>query len=145
MMKREQSLMDYKVGDTATFSKTITDDEIRRFADLVGDHNSVHLNDEFARKTRFGRRIAHGMLSASLISTCIGTQLPGNGAIYLSQTFKFVAPVYPGDTVTARVTIMKIRDDKAIVTLETICFNQNQEPVVKGEAVVMVDEPEKGA
>lgn len=137
--------MDYNVGDTATFSKTITDDEIRRFADLVGDHNSVHLNDEFAQRTRFGRRIAHGMLSASLISTCIGTQLPGNGAIYLSQTFKFVAPVYPGDTVTARVTITKIRDDKPIVTLETICFNQNQEPVVKGEAVVMVDEPEKGA
>lgn len=137
--------MDYKVGDTATFSKTITDDEIRRFADLVGDHNSVHLNDEFAQRTRFGRRIAHGMLSASLISTCIGTQLPGNGAIYLSQTFKFVAPVYPGDTVTARVTITKIRDDKPIVTLETICFNQNQEPVVKGEAVVMVDEPEKAA
>lgn len=137
--------MDYNVGDTATFSKTITDDEIRRFADLVGDHNSVHLNDAFAQRTRFGRRIAHGMLSASLISTCIGTQLPGNGAIYLSQTFKFVAPVYPGDTVTARVTITKIRDDKPIVTLETICFNQNQEPVVKGEAVVMVDEPEKGA
>ena len=137
--------MDYNVGDTATFSKTITDDEIRRFADLVGDHNSVHLNDEFAQRTRFGRRIAHGMLSASLISTCIGTQLPGNGAIYLSQSFKFLAPVYPGDTVSARVTITKVRDDKPIVTLETICFNQNQEQVVKGEAVVMVDEPEKAA
>jgi 3-hydroxybutyryl-CoA dehydratase len=137
--------MDYKVGDTATFSKTITDDEIKMFADLVGDHNSVHLNDEFAKKTRFGRRIAHGMLSASLISTCIGTQLPGNGAIYLSQSFKFIAPVYPGDTVTARVTITKVRDDKPIVTLETICFNQNEEPVVKGEAVVMVDEAERAA
>jgi len=137
--------MDYKVGDTATFSKTITDDEIRKFADLVGDHNSVHLNDEFAQRTRFGRRIAHGMLSASLISTCIGTQLPGNGAIYLSQTFKFVAPVYPGDTVTARVTITKVRDDKPIVTLETICFNQNEETLVKGEAVVMVDDLENGA
>ena len=132
--------MDYKVGDTATVSKTITDDDIRHFADLIGDHNSVHIDDEFAKKTRFGRRIAHGMLSASLISTCIGTQLPGNGAIYLSQTFKFVAPVYPGDTVTARVTITKVRDDKPIVTLETVCFNQNEEPVVKGEAVVMVDE-----
>jgi 3-hydroxybutyryl-CoA dehydratase len=85
------------------------------------------------------------MLSASLISTCIGTRLPGNGAIYLSQTFKFVAPVYPGDTVTARVTITKVRDDKPIITLETVCFNQNEEPVVKGEAVVMVDEPESGA
>ena len=132
--------MDYKVGDSATFSKTITDDDIRKFADLVGDHNGVHLDDEIAKKTRFGRRIAHGMLSASLISTCIGTRLPGNGAIYLSQTFKFVAPVYPGDTVTARVTITNVRDDKPIITLETICFNQNQEPVVKGEAVVMVEE-----
>ncbi len=132
--------MEYKVGDTATLSKTITDDDIRQFADLIGDHNSVHLNDEFAKQTRFGRRIAHGMLSASLISTCIGTKLPGNGAIYLSQTFKFIAPVYPDDTVTARVTITGIRDDKPIVTLETICFNQNQEPVVKGEAVVMVEQ-----
>lgn len=133
-------MTDYKVGDSATFSKTITDDDIRKFADLVGDHNSVHLNDEIAKKTRFGRRIAHGMLSASLISTCIGTQLPGNGAIYLSQTFKFLAPVYPGDTVTARVTITRVRDDKPIITLETICFNQDQETVVKGEAVVMVEE-----
>ncbi|MCU1265463.1 MAG: MaoC domain protein dehydratase [Acidobacteria bacterium] len=132
--------MGYKIGDTATVSKTITDDDIRTFADLIGDHNSVHLNDEFASQTRFGRRIAHGMLSASLISTCIGTQLPGNGAIYLSQTFKFVAPVYPGDTVTARVTITKIREDKPIVTLETVCFNQNEELVVKGEAVVLVEE-----
>jgi 3-hydroxybutyryl-CoA dehydratase len=132
-------LTDYKAGDSATISKTITDDAIRQFADLIGDHNSVHLDDEFAKQTRFGRRIAHGMLSASLISTCIGTRLPGNGAIYLSQTFKFVAPVYPGDTVTARVTITKVRDDKPIITLDTICFNQNQETVVKGEAVVMVD------
>jgi 3-hydroxybutyryl-CoA dehydratase len=131
--------MDYKVGDTATFSKTITDDAIRQFADLVGDHNSVHLDDEFSKKTRFGRRIAHGMLSASLISTCLGTQLPGNGAIYLSQSFKFLAPVYPGDTVTARVTITKIREDKPVVTLETHCFNQNEEPVVRGEAVVLVE------
>lgn len=131
--------MNYKIGDTASVSKEITDDEIRKFADLVGDHNSVHLNDEFARKTRFGRRIAHGMLSASLISTAIGTRLPGNGAVYLSQTFRFVAPVFPGDTVTARVTITNIREDKPIVTLETICFNQHDEPVVKGEAIVLVD------
>lgn len=132
--------MNLKVGDTATLSKTITDKEIRQFADLIGDHNSVHLNDEFAQKTRFGRRIAHGMLSASLISTCIGTKMPGNGAFYLSQTFKFVAPVYPGDTVTAKVTVTKIREDKPIVTLETICVNQHDEQVVKGEAVVMLDD-----
>ena len=133
--------MNYKVGDSATVSKTITDEAIRQFADLVGDDNSVHLNDEFAKRSRFGRRIAHGLLSASLISTAIGTKLPGNGAVYLSQSFKFVAPVYPGDTVTARVTITKVREDKPILTLETICFNQNEDVVVKGEAVVLVDDP----
>lgn len=134
--------MSYKVGDMATVSKTITDDEIKRFADLVGDHNSIHLNDEFARTTRFGRRIAHGMLSASLISTAIGTRLPGAGAVYLSQTFRFVAPVFPDDTITARVTITNVREDKPIVTLETVCFNQHNQPVVKGEAVVLIDPPE---
>ncbi len=132
--------MNLKIGDTATLSKTITDDDIRRYADLIGDHNSVHLDDDFARQTRFGRRIAHGMLSASLISTTIGTKLPGPGTVYLSQTFKFVAPVYPGDTVTAQVSITKIREDKPIVTLETVCFNQHGEPVVRGEAVVLAED-----
>lgn len=131
--------MNFNVGDTASLSKTITDDDIRLFADLVGDRNSVHLDDDYARKTRFGRRIAHGMLSASLISTAIGTKLPGAGTIYLSQTFRFVAPVYPGDTVTARVTVTKLRADKPIVTLETVCLNQRDELVVTGEAVVLVE------
>ncbi len=132
--------MNLKLGDTATITKTITDDDIRAFADLLGDNNSVHLDDEFAKKTRFGRRIAHGMLSASLISTAIGTKLPGAGAIYLSQSFRFMAPVYPGDTITARVTISQIRDDKPIITLETICSNQQDQIVVKGEAVVLVED-----
>jgi len=132
--------MNLKLGDTATITKTITDDDIRAFADLLDDNNSVHLDDEFAKKTRFGRRIAHGMLSASLISTAIGTKLPGAGAIYLSQSFRFMAPVYPGDTITARVTISQIRDDKPIITLETICSNQQDQIVVKGEAVVLVED-----
>jgi acyl dehydratase len=131
--------MSFKIGDTATLSKTITDEDIRLFADLIGDHNSIHLDEEFARKSRFGRRVAHGMLSASLISAVIGSELPGPGTAYLGQTFQFVAPVFPGDTVTARVTITKIREDKPIVTLETICFNQHHETVIKGEAVVRVD------
>jgi 3-hydroxybutyryl-CoA dehydratase len=131
--------MNFNVGDEATLSKTITDDDIQIFADLIGDHNSVHLNDEFAAKSRFGRRIAHGMLSASLISSAIGCKLPGNGAVYLSQSLKFVAPVYPGDTVTAKVTITNIRPDKPIITLETLCHKQDGELVVKGEAVVLVD------
>lgn len=131
--------MNFKVGDQASVRKTITDEDIRVFADLVGDHNSIHLDDEYASKTRFGRRIAHGMLSASLISTVIGTKLPGPGSVYLRQSYQFVAPVFPGDTVTARATITKIREDKPIITLETVCLNQDEQLVVKGEAVVLLE------
>lgn len=129
--------MQLKVGATAVLSKKITDDEVRAFAALTGDHNPVHLDDEFARSTRFGRRIAHGMLGASLISAVLGTEL-GIGTIYLSQTLKFMAPVYLDDTVTARVTVTKVREDKPVVTLETVCENQQGETLIKGEAVVLV-------
>jgi acyl dehydratase len=129
--------MNLKVGDTASLTKTITDADIRAFADLSGDRNPIHLDDEYAATTRFGRRIAHGMLAASLISTVLGTELPGTGTVYLSQNSRFVAPVYPGDIVTARVTVTNIRDDKPIVTLETICENQDGEVLIKGEAVVL--------
>lgn len=128
--------MSLQVGDTASLSKAITDDDIRAFADLTTDHNPVHLDDDFARNTKFGRRIAHGMLSASLISAVLANQLPGQGTVYLGQTLQFVAPVFPGDTVTARVTVTKIREDKPIVTLETVCLNQNDELLIRGEAVV---------
>lgn len=130
--------MALQVGESASLAKTITDDDIRAFADLTGDYNPVHLDDEFARTTRFGRRIAHGMLSAGLISSVLANKLPGTGTVYLSQTLSFVAPVYPGDTVTARVTVTKVREDKPIVTLETVCVNQRDETVIKGEAVVLV-------
>jgi 3-hydroxybutyryl-CoA dehydratase len=130
--------MALQVGDTAFVTKTITDDDIRTFADLTGDHNPVHLDDEFAKTTRFGRRIAHGMLSAGLISAVLANKLPGTGTVYLSQSLSFVAPVFPGDTVTARVTVTKVREDKPIVTLETVCTNQRDEPVIRGEAVVLV-------
>jgi len=131
--------MNYKPGDTASFSKTIRDEDIQAFADLSGDSNPVHLDDDFARTTRFGRRIAHGMLGASLISTVLGTKLPGQGAIYLSQTIQFLAPVFPGDTVTAKVTVTKIKEGKPILTLETICENQRGETLIRGEAVVLVE------
>lgn len=131
--------MNLKVGDTASISKQITDDDIRAFAELSGDHNPVHLDEAFASASRFGRRIAHGMLGASLISAVLGTELPGSGSIYLSQTLKFLSPVYLGDTVTARVTVTKVREDKSIVTLETVCENQNGETLIRGEAVVLVE------
>ena len=130
--------MKFKPGDTASISKTITDDDIQRFADASGDHNPLHLDDEFAKSTRFGRRIAHGMFSASLISAVIANQLPGQGSIYLAQTLKFVAPVFPGNTITARVTVISIRDDKPVMKLETVCTNQHDEVVIKGEATVLV-------
>ncbi len=131
--------MKFKLGDTASLSRTITDDDIQKFADVSGDRNPLHLNEEFARATRFGRRIAHGMLSASLISSVIAHQLPGRGSIYLSQALLFVAPVFPGDTVTARVTVTSVREDKPIVKLETVCTNQHDEVVIKGEATVLVE------
>jgi 3-hydroxybutyryl-CoA dehydratase len=130
--------MAINVGDTASISKTISDEDIRTFAELTGDNNPVHLDDEYASGTRFGGRIAHGMLSASLISTVLGTKLPGTGVIYLSQNLRFTAPVYPGDTITARATVSKIRTDKPIATLETVCTNQRDEPVVTGEAIVLL-------
>lgn len=131
--------MNLKVGDTASITKTITDEDICAFAELTGDHNPVHLDEAFANKTRFGRRIAHGMLGASLISAVLGTELPGQGSIYLSQTLQFLGPVYIDDTVTARVTVTKVREDKSIVTLETVCENQNGETLIRGEALVLVE------
>lgn len=129
--------MKIQVGDAAEISKTITDADVRTFADLTGDYNPIHLDEDFARHTRFGRRIAHGMLSASLISSVLANHLPGEGTIYLNQSLQFVAPAFLNDTVTARVTVTKIRDDKPIAMLETICLNQRGEVLVKGEAVVL--------
>ena len=131
--------MNLKIGDTAAISRKITDKDVRNFADVSGDSNPVHLDEEFAGQTRFGRRIAHGMLGASLISAVLGTELPGIGSIYLSQTLQFLGPVYLDDTVTARVIVTKVREDKSIVMLETVCENQNGETVIRGEAVVLVE------
>jgi 3-hydroxybutyryl-CoA dehydratase len=130
--------MTFNVGDAAEVSKTITDGDVRAFAELTGDRNPVHLDEEYASTTRFGRRIAHGMLGASLISTVLASELPGAGSVYLSQTLRFNAPVYLDDTVTARVTVKHVREDKPVVTLETVCVNQHGERVVEGEAVVLV-------
>jgi acyl dehydratase len=130
--------MKLKHGDTASFSKKITDTDIQQFADVSGDRNPLHLDDEFAKQTRFGRRIAHGMLGASLISAVLANELPGQGSIYLGQTLKFVAPVFPDDTLTAKVTVVSIREDKPIVKLETICTNQHGETIIRGEATVLV-------
>lgn len=130
--------MDLEIGDSFSTSREITDELIRKFADVSGDYNPIHLDEGFAKTTRFGRRIAHGMLSGAFISAVLGIEFKERKIVYLSQTMRFAAPVFLGDTVTARGTITKIREEKGIVTLETVCTNQNDEVVVTGEAMVML-------
>lgn len=130
--------MKFKVGDSAEITKKITAADIEAFAEVTGDHNPIHLDEMFAKTTRFGRRIAHGMLTASLISSVLANKLPGEGSVYLGQSLQFVAPVFPEDEVTARVVVRQIRDDKPILKLETICVNQRGETVIHGEATVLV-------
>jgi acyl dehydratase len=125
-------------GDKASRTTSITDEMIRAFAALTGDANPVHLDDAYAAGTRFGRRIAHGMIAAGLISATLANDLPGPGTLYLSQTLQFKAPVYPGDTITTTVEIKSVRPDKPIVTLNTVCINQDNKVVLEGEAVVLV-------
>ncbi len=130
--------MDLNIGDTFSKSREVTDELIRQFAEVSGDYNPIHLDEEFAKTTRFGRRIAHGMLGGAFISAVLGYEFKVRKIIYLSQTLKFVAPVFIGDTVTTRATIKSVRQDKPIVTVETICENQSGETLIKGEAVLML-------
>ncbi len=125
-------------GDKASRTQMISDELIRSFAHLTGDTNPVHLDDAYASSTRFGRRIAHGMIAAGLISATLANDLPGPGTVYLSQTLQFKAPVYPGDTITATVEVKSVRPDKPIVTLNTVCTNQENKVILEGEAVVLV-------
>jgi 3-hydroxybutyryl-CoA dehydratase len=129
-----------KEGESAALVKTITQSDIEQFAELVGDRNPVHVNPDFAKKTRFGRPIAHGMWGLSLVSAVLGTKLPGPGTIYLSQTVQFRAPVFAGDTLTAKVKVLEVRQDKPIVKLETTCENQKGELILIGESVVLVED-----
>ena len=130
--------MTLQIGDTFTVQKEVTDELIRKFADVSGDHNPIHLDEEFAAKTRFGKRIAHGMLGASFISAVLGYKLSEQKVVYLSQTLKFIAPVFIGDTVTAKAVVKEIREDKPIVTIETTCENQNGELLITGEGKLMI-------
>ena len=127
-----------KIGDRFSISRQITDELIRAFAELSGDHNPLHLDEDFAKTTRFGRRIAHGMLSGAFISAVLGYEFKERKIVYLAQTMRFVLPVFIGDTITTTATIMKIRENKPTVTLATECINQNGETTLSGEAVVMI-------
>ncbi len=130
-------LEDMVIGQTAERSHTVSEATIAAFAEVSGDHNPVHLDADFAAQTPFKERIAHGMLSAAYISAVLGNDLPGPGAIYLSQTLNFRRPVKIGDVVTARVTVAAIDAEKARVTLTTVCEVAGK-AVVQGEAVILV-------
>jgi len=131
-----KTIKELEIGDTAEFSKTVSESDIYQFAGITGDFNPAHMNEEYAKKTFFKTRIAHGMLSAGFISTTIGTKLPGTGSIYISQTLSFLAPVRIGDTITARVEVIEIMAGKNRVRLKTVCVNQGGTQVLDGEAVV---------
>lgn len=127
---------DLHIGMSRSLTKVISDRDIELFAEISTDHNPVHLDDDYARDTIFHGRIAHGMLTAGLISAVIGEQLPGHGTVYLGQSLKFMAPVRPGDVVEARVEVTDIDHRKRRVTLATQC-SVDDTAVLKGEAVVL--------
>jgi 3-hydroxybutyryl-CoA dehydratase len=128
---------DLKVGQTALYARTITETDIVLFAGISGDNNPVHINEEFASTTMFSGRIAHGMLTAAFVSTVLGMKLPGPGAIYVSQTLRFKAPVRSGDTIQVRATVTDLVPEKRRATLSTVITVGNK-VVLEGEAVVIV-------
>ena len=130
-------LEDLSVGMTSIFAKTVTEADIVMFAGVSGDTNPVHINQLFAEGTMFKGRIAHGMLSASFISTVVGTRLPGPGCIYINQSLRFRAPVKAGDTVVARATVKEILPARRRVVLTTVC-TVGETVVIDGEATMMV-------
>lgn len=131
------TISEMKIGDNASFTKTITDTDIYLYAGISGDFNPAHVNQVEAEKGMFGKRIAHGMLSAGLISAVLGTMLPGPGTIYMGQELRFTKPVFVGDTITATITVAELIPEKNRAKLETVCTNQDGEVVIKGMATVM--------
>jgi 3-hydroxybutyryl-CoA dehydratase len=135
-MTKGKTIDELSVGQTASFTKTISETDVYMFAGITGDFNPAHINETYAQNTAFKTRIAHGMLSAGLISNVLGNQLPGPGTIYMQQQLNFRAPVTIGDTITATVEIIEVLLDKKRVRLKTYCTNQNQVVVLDGEAMI---------
>lgn len=132
-----KTMADLNIGDFAEHAKTISEGDVYLFAGITGDLNPAHINQQASEQTMFKGRIAHGMLSAGLVSAVLGMQLPGPGTIYLSQTLKFTAPVKFGDTITARAEVIARNEERNRITLKTTCTNQDGKVVLDGEAVVM--------
>lgn len=126
-----------KVGQEASFTKTVSEADVYNYAGVTADYNPAHINEEYAKDTMFKTRIAHGMLSAGFISAVLGTKLPGPGTIYMGQELKFTKPVQIGDTITAKVVVEEVIAEKNRVILTTVCTNQNGDIVVDGKATVM--------
>jgi len=137
MSIRRIHIEEISIGMCASYSQTITDADVKAFAGLSGDNNPVHMSDEYAEQSRFGRRIAHGLFSTSFFSAIFGTRLPGEGCVYVSQSVKFLKPVYIGDTVTATVTVKSIDTNKSRVFFDTICTVKNKK-VITGEAEIFI-------
>ncbi len=131
-----KTINDIKVGDTESFTKTVSEADVYNFAGVTGDFNPAHIDEEYAKGTFFKKRIAHGMLSAGFISKVLGTQLPGPGAVYMKQDLKFLAPVYIGDTITARCEVTEVITEKNRIVLKTTCVNQSGIVVIDGVAVM---------
>ena len=141
---REKTLDDITIGQKASFTKTVTEADVVLYAGLTGDFNRIHVDAEYARSTRFGERIAHGLLVAGLVQPAM-SEITTPGGVSLRYEFDFRAPVRIGDTITAEAEVVHIRDDKPIVTLATRCVNQRGEVVVEGKALVyMVSEKSRG-
>ena len=128
----------FSVGQSASFAKTVTEHDVYTFAGVTGDFNPAHVDEVYASGTSFKKRIAHGMLSAGLVSAVLGTKLPGPGSIYAGQTLKFLAPVYIGDTVTATATVKEVIAERRRLILTTECTNQDGVTVLSGEATIFI-------
>ncbi len=132
--------MDYnkiKIGDSYTKEFIVTDEKVRTFAKISGDDNPIHVNDEFAAKSRFGKRIAHGILITSFISKVIGRDFPGDGTIYVSQQVKFKRPVFIEDKISVRIEVLEKNDSKNRIILSTDVYNEQDKKVIEGTAEVM--------
>ena len=127
------------LGMDESIQKIITEDDVIAFSNISGDTNPIHLSDVYAKETRYKKKIAHGLLSASFFSAIFGTKLPGNGCVYLSQSLKFKYPVYIGDEVTATVTVLEINKEKNIITFSTVCRVENK-IVIDGKAEIYLSD-----
>ncbi len=128
--------MKFNIGQTAEFSRTVTETDIVLFAGLTGDYNPIHVDREYAKQTFFKERISHGILTASYLSRLLGMHLPGPGSVYVSQTLHFTKPVYIGDTITTHGEVIELDESKRLITVKTTCINQHGEVVLDGEGVM---------